>query len=97
MGGVLLRSDETEEELRSVISRPHIRRVISGTARAWLNRALGAAESVQIVERIIACRDPKNDKFLELAVNGHADVVITGDADLLALHPFRGIHQSKRR
>jgi len=28
---------------------------------------------------------------LELAVNGHADVLVTGDSDLLALNPFRGI------
>ena len=38
-----------------------------------------------------ACRDPRDDKFLEVAVHGHADVIVTGDADLLALHPFRGI------
>jgi len=34
---------------------------------------------------------PKDDKFLELAVNGRADVIVSGDADLLALNPFRGI------
>jgi uncharacterized protein len=39
----------------------------------------------------VACRDPTDDKFLELAVNGNADIVLTGDADLLALNPFRGI------
>jgi predicted nucleic acid-binding protein len=38
-----------------------------------------------------ACRDPRDDKFLALAVAGHADCIITGDKDLLALHPFRGI------
>lgn len=32
-----------------------------------------------------------DDKFLELAVNGHADLIVSGDADLLALGPFRGI------
>jgi predicted nucleic acid-binding protein len=36
-------------------------------------------------------RDPDDDKFLELAVLGHADVIVSGDADLLALDPFRGI------
>ncbi len=38
-----------------------------------------------------ACRDPKDDKFLELAANGRADVIISGDADLLVLNPFRDI------
>lgn len=44
-----------------------------------------------IAERITACRDPTDDKFLELAVNGHAGVIVSGDADLLVLSPFRGI------
>nr|WP_232285716.1 putative toxin-antitoxin system toxin component, PIN family [Crocosphaera chwakensis] len=37
------------------------------------------------------CRDPKDNKFLEVAVNGNATHIITGDKDLLELHPFRGI------
>jgi putative PIN family toxin of toxin-antitoxin system len=57
----------------------------------WLEDVLAAAELVPITERIAACRDPKDDKFLELAVNGHADLIVSGDADLLALNPFRGI------
>ncbi len=36
-------------------------------------------------------RDAEDDKFLELAVNGSADLIVTGDADLLALNPFREI------
>jgi len=52
---------------------------------------LAAAEVVFITERIVACRDPKDDKFLELAVNGRADLIISGDVDLLALDPFRGV------
>jgi hypothetical protein len=52
---------------------------------------LAAAELVTITDRITACRDPKDDKFLELAVNGRADLIISGDADLLALNPFREI------
>jgi predicted nucleic acid-binding protein len=33
---------------------------------------------------------PKDDKFLELAIEGEARAIISGDDDLLALHPFRG-------
>ncbi len=39
----------------------------------------------------MGCRDPEDDKFLETAVNGNADCLITGDKDLLAMHPFQGI------
>jgi predicted nucleic acid-binding protein len=49
------------------------------------------AELVTIAERVMACRDPTDDKFLELAVNGRADVIVTGDADLLVLNPFRDV------
>ena len=38
-----------------------------------------------------ACRDPKDNKFLELAVAGSAGYLISGDEDLLVLNPFRGI------
>ena len=48
-------------------------------------------DTVEIVARVQACRDPRDDKFLDVAVNGRADVIVTGDADLLALNPFRGI------
>ncbi len=40
---------------------------------------------------ITESRDPKDNKFLELAVAGNADCIVTGDNDLLELHPFRNI------
>ena len=40
---------------------------------------------------ITDCRDPKDNKFLEIAVNGDADYILTGDQDLLILNPFRDI------
>jgi uncharacterized protein len=43
------------------------------------------------VQQVQACRDPKDDKFLELAVNGNADLIVTGDQDLLVLRQFRNI------
>lgn len=44
-----------------------------------------------MLKPITACRDPKDDKFLELAVNESADLVISGDADLPVLNPFQGV------
>jgi uncharacterized protein len=40
---------------------------------------------------INACRDPKDNKFLELAVTGNVDYIISGDKDLLDLNPFNNI------
>ena len=48
-------------------------------------------EAVAPEKRIIACRDPRDDKFLEVAVTGKADVIVSGDQDLLVLNPFAGI------
>ena len=89
--GGLLKSLATEEQLFEVLARPYFDSLIDPDARAWLKIMMAAAELVSITERIAACCDPTDDKFLELAVNGHADLLVTGDDDLLALNPFRDI------
>jgi putative PIN family toxin of toxin-antitoxin system len=89
--GGLLKSQVTEQQLFEVLARPYFDPLIDPDARAWLKELLSAAELVTITERIAACRDPTDDKFLEPAVNGHADLIVSGDGDLLALNPFRHI------
>jgi uncharacterized protein len=88
---LLLKSTLTERELFVTLARPRLAPMIPPDFLDWLHQLMAAAELVKISERIAACRDPKDDKFLELAVNGNADVLVTGDSDLLALNPFRGI------
>lgn len=45
-----------------------------------------------IPKRVITvCRDPKDNKFLEAALAGEAEAIVTGDDDLLTLHPFEGV------
>ena len=58
---------------------------------ALLLRLAPLIEIVTVVQIVQASRDANDDKFLEVAVNGRADVIVTGDRDLLALNPFRGI------
>lgn len=89
--GTLLKSPATEQQIFAVVARPHLAALIAPTARAWLLNLFEGAELITIVERIEACRDPTDDKFLELAVNGRAEIIVSGDADLLALNPFREI------
>ena len=89
--GGLLKSVATEREILSVLARPHIAAVTIPSFRNDLAKMLARAELVQINERIAACRDRSDDKFLELAVNGHADLIVSGDGDLLVLNPFREI------
>jgi putative PIN family toxin of toxin-antitoxin system len=88
----LLVSDATMTELADVLARPKFDAYVSLEDRQQFFRLLGRiAEMVPVVHTIRACRDPRDDKFLELAVNGDAGLIVTGDEDLLALHPFRGI------
>ncbi len=37
------------------------------------------------------CRDPDDDKVLALAIAAQADLIVSGDNDLLVLQPFKGI------
>jgi uncharacterized protein len=90
--GQLLVSEATMLELVEVLGRPKFDRYISMEDRRDFFRLLvRIAELVPVNYAVHACRDPKDDMFLELAVNGQAHLIITQDADLLALHPFRGI------
>jgi len=42
-------------------------------------------------EDVEASRDPEDNHILSCALEGKADAIVTGDQDLLTLHPFRGI------
>ncbi len=88
---ILLKSTATEQELLQVVARPQLAHLIAPPFLDWLSGMLAAAELVTITERVTECRDPKDDKFLELALNGGADVIVSGDHDLLALSPFREV------
>jgi uncharacterized protein len=46
---------------------------------------------IDVNQQVSVCRDPKDNMYLELALSGKADVIITGDNDLLILHPFINI------
>ena len=88
----MLCSMDTRAELEDVFLRPKFARYVSHDDRVqYLSRILARMELIAVDISISACRDSRDDKFLELAVSGNADVLITGDADLLALHPFQGI------
>lgn len=38
-----------------------------------------------------SCRDPKDNKFLALALVSESHLLVSSDADLLVLHPWRGM------
>lgn len=90
--GQLLVSQATVEELNEVLRRKGFDKYVQEEERIQFITALvREALLVEITETITECRDPKDDKFLELAVSGKASCIVSGDNDLLVLHPFRGI------
>ncbi|MDR2875090.1 MAG: putative toxin-antitoxin system toxin component, PIN family [Methylobacillus sp.] len=90
--GIPLMSEDTLMELSDVLSRDKFDRYVSRADRQQFLRLIGGtARVISVTRKISACRDPKDDKFLDVALNGEAQLILTGDQDLLALHPFHGV------
>ena len=90
--GVVLMSVEVLAELQEVLARPKFDKYITVAERkSLLARLIKTVQFVDIAEIVEICRDPKDDKYLELAVNGKATYIVSGDADLLVLNPFKNI------
>lgn len=90
--GVVLMSVDTIAELHAVLHRPKIIAYVPlAESTAFLEEIAAQAELVTITERVGRSDDPKDDKFLDLAFNGRADYLVTGDhKHLRKLGTFRG-------
>ena len=87
----LLLSRVTFLELASRLDRPKFDRYRTREQMSrYLDWLADVAEWIKPSVRIDACRDRDDNRFLEVLVAGQGDVLISGDSDLLALHPFEG-------
>ena len=90
--GSIIASDKTFEELWTVLRRKKFEKYASIQDR---EKYIDDLKKVYLFFTpkivITACRDPKDNKFLELAIAANASCIITGDKDLLILNPFRNI------
>ncbi|MGI0479371.1 putative toxin-antitoxin system toxin component, PIN family [Geminocystis sp. CENA526] len=90
--GIILYSTDTLTELFSVLNRKKFAKYIkSEEIEGFSERIKTTWHHVSIIQRVNLCRDKKDDKFIELALNGNASHLITGDSDLLILHPIQDI------
>ena len=90
--GELLISDAVREEQLEVFSRSKFAPYARLDLRLrFLQAHIDRCELILISEQVTECRDIGDNKILEVAVNGMADLILTGDLDLLALNPWRGI------
>jgi len=86
---VLLISQELLEEIVEVAERPKFRKYFDLTELTELLVKLRQnAELVQVGSQVAICRDDKDNFLLSLAIDGAATHMLTGDKDLLVLHPF---------
>lgn len=89
---VVLLSVHTMDELIETLKKPKIRKYIPlSDAAVFIDKLDRKATYIEIMHVVNECRDPKDNKFLELALSGKADCIVSGDKDLLVLNPFRGI------
>jgi len=91
----LIFSGATYAELSDVLMRPKLDRYVSrrtreALLRTWRKAAVMFPEA-SLREQVRDCRDPDDDKFLELALASGARAIVTGDRDLLVLDPWLGI------
>lgn len=90
--GVLMVSEQSMQELAEVLFRPKFDRYIATEVRQqFIAHLARLARMKTITRQFEVCRDPKDNHFLELAFCSQAHAIVTGDQDLLVLHPFHGI------
>jgi uncharacterized protein len=90
--GQLLVSESIWLELEQVLARPKFNRYTTPEERNdFLVDLSETVQFIDVTEQINECRDPKDNKYLELALSGQAECIVTGDDDLLVLNPWRGV------
>ena len=91
---LLIYSEPLLSEFVDVINRPRIRdkyHITPEDISTVVALLILRGREIRSVERIEICRDPKDNMVLEAAIAGEAQVIVSGDEDLLTLDPFRGI------
>ncbi len=97
----LLQADETDvfalsnivnAEIAAVLGRPKFAGAIPAARREHVldilrREAVWFEPTVHVTD----CRDPKDNKYLELALAAGAEIIVSSDDDLLVLHPWRGV------
>ena len=85
-------SAAVDAEIAGVLGRPKFAFAIPLARRERVLEILRrAAVWFEPAVPVTDCRDPKDDKYLELALAAGAETIVSSDDDLLVLHPWRGV------
>ncbi len=93
LNDVVIRSIATTLELSNTLKKKKFDKYFRHEYERDLFIHLFTSQSkiIEVSHSVTICRDPKDNKYLELALSGQAGCIITGDQDLLALNPFENI------
>ncbi len=92
ISGTLLASEATLTELVEVLHRKKFRKYLEPEdIKTFLHMLGRMVEVIPIQRQVTVCRNPKDNQFLDVALNGRAEFLITGDQDLLQLDPFMDV------
>jgi uncharacterized protein len=90
--GIIIFSNAAFSELEEVLYRTKFDKYLPLEMRQeLLDNLTETVEFIEVTAQISECRDPKDNKYLELALSGQAECIVTGDDDLLVLNPWRSI------
>lgn len=88
----LFTCDEILAELKEKMVSPRLQKFIEPEkAAALFQRYAAKATKLEVSNSVRVCRDPDDDIILALAIAAEADVIISGDNDLLVLHPYHDV------
>ncbi len=88
----LVASDATWAELETVSGRKKFAKYWNEQSRLVFLTELAAMTDFCTTQTVITtCNDASDNKFLELAIDAKAKVIVSGDSDLRSLHPFQGV------
>lgn len=90
--GKVVFSKECLDELSRVLMNDRFEKYLPFTKRQiFLLDLENASEFIEVNDHLSICRDPDDDKFLSLAKDASVSCIVSGDSDLLILHPFGSI------
>ncbi|WP_373551107.1 putative toxin-antitoxin system toxin component, PIN family [Haliscomenobacter sp.] len=85
----ILASDELLNEVKEVAQRPNLQKYVKPDLAALFLEVLSRrVDLIEVNSEVQVCRDPNDDFLLALCKDGKADLLITGDKDLLIIGAF---------
>ena len=88
---MIVQSQETYQELTERIYKSKFDKYISNEDRQEFSNVIKRnSQFIEVTSQITICRDPDDNKFLELAIDANAEFLLTGDKDLLTLKSLAG-------